>query len=104
MDTNYCTCTHAHTHTHTHTHTYTHTHGHTHTLLHTLTTAHVRVLVELCLLSMKHKVEKASLFSLGEEDLTHYGQSLAEMDDFDQLDVLSDSDEDDREGECEGHM
>ena len=48
---------------------------------------------------MQHKVERASLYSLGEEDLTHYGQSLAEMDDFDHLDVLSGSDEEDGEGE-----
>lgn len=51
--------------------------------------------------SMQYKVEKASQFSLGEEDLTHYGQSLAEVDDFDQLDVLSDSEEEDKEGECD---
>ena len=48
---------------------------------------------------MQHKMEKGSLYSLGEEDLTHYGQSLAEMDDFDHLDVLSGSDEEDGEGE-----
>lgn len=51
--------------------------------------------------SMQYKVEKASQFSLGEEDLTHYGQSLAEVDDFDELEVLSDSEDDDKEGECD---
>ena len=40
------------------------------------------------------------MFSLDEEDLTHYGQSLAEVDDFDQLDILSDSEDEDKEGEC----
>ena len=44
-------------------------------------------------------MEKASLFSLEEEDLTHYGQSLAEVDDLGQLDVLSGSDEEGGEGE-----
>jgi nucleolar protein 14 len=37
------------------------------------------------------KSEKSHLFSLEDDELTHYGQSLADMDDFDEIRLSSDS-------------
>ena len=44
----------------------------------------------------QQKRSKSSIFNLDDEDdLTHYGQSLAEIDDFDEPDLIL-SDEDDK--------
>ena len=48
----------------------------------------------------RQRASKASAFNLeNEDDLTHYGQSLSKMDDFDDILLPVDEDED-GEGEC----
>jgi nucleolar protein 14 len=45
----------------------------------------------------RQRSSKAAVFSLeDEEELTHYGQSLSKFDDFDDVGILDDEDEEDK--------
>ena len=61
----------------------------------------VELLTKICLIFQRK--EKSSKFSLneGEDELTHYGQSLSEIEKFDDP-VVSDDDEDEDEGRING--
>jgi nucleolar protein 14 len=48
----------------------------------------------------RQRASKGTMFNLeGEEQLTHYGQSLSNLDDFDDVGLPMDEDEDDDQGE-----
>jgi nucleolar protein 14 len=48
----------------------------------------------------RQRASKGTIFNLeGEEQLTHYGQSLSNLDDFDDVGLPMDEDEDDEQGE-----
>ncbi|KAG1759400.1 nucleolar protein 14 [Suillus occidentalis] len=48
----------------------------------------------------RQRASKSTIFNLeGEEQLTHYGQSLSNLDDFDDVGLLMDEDEDDDQGQ-----
>lgn len=48
----------------------------------------------------RQRASKGTIFNLeGEEQLTHYGQSLSNLDDFDDVGLPMDEDEDDDQGE-----
>lgn len=52
----------------------------------------------------RQRSSKAAMFNLeDEEDLTHYGQSLSKVDDFDDGGILDDEDKDDK-GMNHGHL
>ena len=53
----------------------------------------------------RQRSSKAAMFNLeDEEELTHYGQSLSKFDDFDDVGVLDDEDEDDKGMENEVYL
>lgn len=48
----------------------------------------------------RQRASKGTIFNLeGEEQLTHYGQNLSNLDDFDDVGLPMDEDEDDDQGE-----
>jgi len=53
----------------------------------------------------RQRAARANVFNLeDEEELTHYGQSLSKLDDFDDVGLPMDEDEDDDEGEYSSAM
>ena len=47
----------------------------------------------------RQKASRGSVFNLEDEDeLTHYGQSLSKLDDFDNVGLMDDEDEDEVDG------
>lgn len=52
----------------------------------------------------RQRASKGMAFNMeDEDDLTHYGQSLSKMDDFDDVGLEEDSDEEDRHGKYEAY-